>query len=61
MKGASLSDPTALSNASLDGAKRREINLREGHVVGEAAFTALIREAVMANMVRMEAALLSDG
>jgi hypothetical protein len=48
-KGASLADPSGLFNASLDGNMRRAIDLREGDEIDEAAFKALIREAVAAN------------
>src|SRR3954470_1595708 len=45
-KGATLSDPKRLFNSSLDGNVRRAIDLREGEQIDEAAFTALIREAI---------------
>ena len=48
-KGAQLSDPKQLFNASLDGNVRRAIDLREGDRINEAAFKALIREAVKLN------------
>jgi hypothetical protein len=48
-KGASLDDPAHLFNASLDAGTRRAIDLREGDEVDEAAFKALIREAVALN------------
>lgn len=48
-KGASLDDPRGLFNASLDGNTRRAIDLREGDVLDEDAFKALIRTAVAAN------------
>ena len=48
-KGASLDDPKGLFNASLDGGTRRAIDFREGDEVDEAAFKALIREAVALN------------
>jgi hypothetical protein len=48
-KGASLADPSGLFNASLDGNMRRAIDLREGDEIDEAAFKALVREAVAAN------------
>jgi hypothetical protein len=48
-KGASLSDPAGLFNASLDGNVRRAIDLREGEAVDPAAFKALIRAAVALN------------
>ena len=48
-KGASLKDPAGLFNSSLDGNVRRAIDIREGEKVNEAAFKALIREAVSFN------------
>jgi hypothetical protein len=48
-KGAQLKDPKQLFNASLDGNVRRAIDLREGDRINEAAFKALIREAVALN------------
>ena len=48
-KGAALDDPAHLFNASLDAGTRRAIDLREGDEVDEAAFKALIREAVALN------------
>jgi hypothetical protein len=48
-KGASLKDPSRLFNSSLDGNTRRAIDILEGKVVDEAAFKALIREAVALN------------
>lgn len=50
-KGASLDDPSGLFNASLDGNTRRAIDLHEGDAVDEAAFAALVREAVALNVV----------
>ncbi|MGJ4904659.1 DUF1801 domain-containing protein [Bradyrhizobium sp. HKCCYLS2058] len=49
LKGASLPDPSGLFNASLDGNNRRAIDIHEGDVIDEAAFTALIRAAVALN------------
>lgn len=49
MKGASLEDPAGLFNSSLEGNARRAIDIREGEAIDEAAFTALIREAVALN------------
>ena len=49
-RGASLSDPTGLFNASLDAGTRRAIDIREGDEVDENAFKALIREAVAMNL-----------
>ena len=48
-KGASLKDPKGLFNSSLDGNVRRAIDFGEGDAVDEAAFTALIREAIALN------------
>ncbi|MCV7423871.1 DUF1801 domain-containing protein [Mycobacterium yunnanensis] len=48
-KGASLPDPSGLFNASLDGKVRRAIDLGEGDVLDDTAFTALIRAAVELN------------
>lgn len=48
-KGASLPDPMRLFNASLDGNARRAIDLFQGDIPDEAAFTALVRAAVAAN------------
>jgi hypothetical protein len=45
MDGAKLPDPTGVFNASLDGGTRRAIDLREGEMVDEAAFVALVGEA----------------
>ncbi len=48
-KGASLEDPSALFNASLDGNVRRAIDFREGDEIDEDAFKALVRAAVALN------------
>jgi hypothetical protein len=48
-KGASLKDPTGLFNSSLEGKVRRAIDIPEGEKVDEAAFKALIRQAVALN------------
>jgi hypothetical protein len=48
-KGAQLDDPKGLFNSSLGGKARRAIDLREGDQIDEAAFRALIREAVALN------------
>ena len=50
--GASLDDPAGLFNSSLEGNTRRAIDLREGDQVDEAAFKALVREAVALNLSR---------
>lgn len=51
-KGAALDDPAGLFNASLEGNVRRAIDIREGESVDEAAFKALIRAAVAANLAK---------
>jgi hypothetical protein len=48
-KGASLDDPSALFNSSLDGNTRRAIDIHEGDMINEKAFKALIRSAVELN------------
>ena len=52
MYGASLGDPKGLFNSSLDAGTRRAIDFRENDSVDEAAFKALIREAVELNRSR---------
>jgi hypothetical protein len=48
-KGAKLEDPKGLFNSSLEGNTRRAIDLHEGDELDEAAFVALVREAVALN------------
>jgi hypothetical protein len=48
-KGASLEDPSGLFNSSLEGNVRRAIDFHEGDAIDEAAFRALVREAVDLN------------
>ena len=48
-KGAKLKDPKRLFNSSLEGGTRRAIDINEGDKIDEAAFEALIREAVALN------------
>ncbi len=48
-KGASLEDPKGLFNSSLEGNVRRAIDIHEGEKVNEAAFKALVREAIALN------------
>ena len=48
-KGASLKDPSHLFNSSLEGNVRRAIDIHEGEKIDEAAFKALVREAVALN------------
>lgn len=51
-KGAHLKDPKRLFNSSLEGNLRRAIDLHEGEKIDEAAFKALIREAIALNQAR---------
>ncbi|MDW3688671.1 DUF1801 domain-containing protein [Cupriavidus sp. CV2] len=48
-KGASLTDPSGLFNASLEGNTRRAIDLHEGDEIDEDAFKTLIRAAAALN------------
>jgi len=48
-KGASLKDPKRLFNSSLDGNVRRALDIFQGQKVDDAAFKALVREAVELN------------
>jgi hypothetical protein len=48
-KGASLQDPTAIFNSSLEGNTRRAIDFHEGDKIDEKALKALIRDAVARN------------
>lgn len=48
-RGARMKGPRKLFNSSLEGNTRRAIDFREGGEVDEAAFKALIREAVALN------------
>lgn len=50
--GAALSDSAKLFNASLTGGTRRAIDLREGALLDEDAFVALVREAVAFNIAK---------
>jgi hypothetical protein len=48
-KGATLEDPSALFNSSLEGNVRRAIDFREGEKVSEDALKTLVRAAVALN------------
>ena len=48
-KGAELADPAGLFNSSLEGNIRRAIDFHEGDKVNEAAFKALVRDAMALN------------
>ncbi|HEX4681760.1 MAG TPA: DUF1801 domain-containing protein, partial [Gemmatimonadaceae bacterium] len=50
-KGAQLKDPKKLFNSSLDGNVRRAIDFHEADRIDEAAFKALVREAVTLNKI----------
>jgi hypothetical protein len=50
MNGAALADPKGLFNAGLDGDTRRAIDIRERDAIDEAAFMALVKEAVALNV-----------
>lgn len=49
-RGAALDDPAGLFNSSLEGNVRRAIDIHEGEEVDEAAFKALVRQAVALNV-----------
>jgi hypothetical protein len=51
-RGAALLDPAGLFNSSLDGNARRAIDLKEGEVVDEESFKALIQAATALNASR---------
>ena len=51
-RGAALTDSTGLFNSSLDGNTRRAIDIREDSTIDEAAFKALVAEAVAVNRAR---------
>ena len=48
-KGAKISDPSRLFNASLEGNTRRAIDIHEGETVDASAFKALVKAAVAQN------------
>ena len=48
-KGALIPDPDGLFNSSLDGNRRRAIDIPEGARIDEAAFKALVQAAVAHN------------
>ena len=48
-KGASLADPSALFNSSLEGNTRRAIDIREGDDIDGDAFKTLVRAAAALN------------
>ena len=54
-KGASLKDPAGLFNSSLEGNTRRAIDFHEGEEIDEKALKTLIRAAVDAEHVEVQA------
>jgi hypothetical protein len=54
-QGASLPDPKGVFNASLEGNQRRAIDIRAGESVDAAAFKALVKAAVQANVAKQAA------
>lgn len=54
-KGAALSDPAGLFNASLDGNVRRAIDFTEGSVIQEQPLIALIQAAISHNQATAKA------
>ena len=52
-KGALIADPKKLFNARLDSKTNRAIDVREGEPVDDAAFAALIRDAVRLNLSKL--------
>jgi hypothetical protein len=52
LNGAALDDPSGLFNSSLEGNKRRAIDVHEGVQLDEKAFKSLIRSAVAFNEAR---------
>jgi hypothetical protein len=51
-RGAALTDPSGLFNASLEGNVRRAIDIRDGGTIDAEAFKALVRAAVALNSVK---------
>jgi hypothetical protein len=51
-KGALVADPKELFNARLDSKTNRAIDVREGEPLNDAAFAALIRDAVRLNALK---------
>ncbi len=51
-KGALIPDPKGLFNSSLEGNRRRAIDIAEGAAIDEAAFKALVQAAVTHNNLK---------
>ena len=54
-RGASLPDPSHLFNSSLEGNTRRAIDIHEGQKVDARAFKALVKAAVVQNIIAVTA------
>ncbi|MES2745504.1 MAG: DUF1801 domain-containing protein [Proteobacteria bacterium] len=52
--GASLSDPSKLFNASLEGNTRRAIDIKEGEAINDKALKALFKEAAKFNEAKVK-------
>lgn len=53
-KGAALEDAAGLFNAGLGGGTRRAIDIREGETIDDAAFKALVKDAVALNITKQK-------
>ncbi|MBO1042154.1 DUF1801 domain-containing protein [Brucella pituitosa] len=51
-KGASLADPSALFNSSLEGNVRRAIDIHEGEAINEDALQVLVSAAIVLNKAK---------
>lgn len=51
-KGASLEDPSGLFNSSLEGNKRRAIDIAKGDKINEPALKGLVRAAIALNTTK---------
>ena len=51
-KGASLADPSALFNSSLEGNVRRAIDIHENEAINEDALQVLVRAAIVLNKAK---------
>ena len=60
-RGASIPDPSHLFNASLDGNRRRAIDIHEGEKVDSRAFQTLVKAAVALNGPPAKPKLLAGG
>ena len=60
-RGAALSDPAGLFNASLEGGTRRAIDVHEGQTIDAEAFKALVRAAVALNGTKRRSGSAKSG